>query len=274
MGLHIDTTDIHHTQPTSALLATLDDSTFVSLGVLFGTDLCVLGGASHPACWEPLRTAWRQLDQRERERLTEASTQALRDRNLLIEQRPGSGIEALVIPAYKTSDKLRVLLSARESPAFMIATHHESRTPEVSYFQPWGTSAIVQEISERTDAAPESTRSPLDVMFSYRLSTQAFAARELARWAFKPVPATRYQPKPPRLICFFGRTEGGRQVSYQLTIHRNSRKAHINGPDISADFSSQQLTRFLTDVITKWADTHRSLVPPPPPPTVPRSPGR
>ena len=102
------------------------------------------------------------------------------------------------------------------------------------------------------------------------MSTQAFAARELARWAFKPVSAPRYQPKPPRLICFFGRTEAGRQVSYQLTIHRNSRKAHINGPDISADFSTHQLTRFLTDVITKWAETHRSLVPPPPPLGVPR----
>jgi hypothetical protein len=269
MGMRVDTTDIHHTVATSAPLDSLDDSTFVSLGVLFGTDLCVLGGASHPACWEPLKSAWRQLDQREREQLTEASTQAMLDRDLLIEQRPGSGIEALVIPAYKTSDKLRVLLSARESPTFMIATHHESRTPEVSYFQPWGTSAIVQEIPERTAAAaPESARSPLDVMFSYRLSTQPFAARELTRWAFKPVPVGRYQPKPPRLICFFGRTEGGRQVSYQLTVHRKGRKAHINGPGISADFSSQQLTRFMTDVITKWADTHRSLVPPPSPPSV------
>jgi hypothetical protein len=97
-------------------------------------------------------------------------------------------------------------------------------------------------------------------MFSYRLSTQAFAAAELARWALKPVPAARYKPKPPRLICFFGRTEGGRQASYQLTIHRNGKKAHIDGPDISADFDSLQLTRFLDDVVAKWADSHRSIV--------------
>ena len=50
-------------------------------------------------------------------------------------------------------------------------------------------------------------------MFSYRLSTQAFATAELARWAIKPVPAARYQPKRPRLISFFGRTEGGHQPS-------------------------------------------------------------
>jgi hypothetical protein len=178
----------------------------------------------------------------------------------------GRGIDALILPAcYKMSNKLRILLSAHESPAFMIATHHESRTPAVTYFQPWGTSAIVQEIPERTDGTdPGSPRSPLDVMFSYRLSTQAFAAAELARWALKPIPAARYQPKPPRLICFFGRTEGGRQASYQLTIHGNGKKAHIDGPDISADLTNHQLTRFLTDVVTKWTDTHRSLVLPEP----------
>jgi hypothetical protein len=68
-------------------------------------------------------------------------------------------------------------------------------------------------------------------MFSYLLPTQAFAASELARWALKPVPATRHRPKPPRLICFFGRTEACRPVSYQLTIHRSGKKAHIDAPD-------------------------------------------
>jgi hypothetical protein len=78
-------------------------------------------------------------------------------------------------------------------------------------------------------------------------------------WALKPVPAARYQPKPPRLICFFGHTEGGRQASYQLTIHRNGKRAHIDGPDISADFGRQQLTHFLSDIVTKWAYSHRSI---------------
>lgn len=264
MGMHIDTTNVGCTVAARVLLDSLDDSTFVSLGVLFGTDLCVLGGTSHPVCWDALKRAWRQLDQKEREKITEASTQAMLDRDLVIARPSGRGIDALILPAcYKMSTKLSILLSAHESPALMIATHHESRTPAVTYFQPWGTSAVVQEIPERTDGTdPGSPRSPLDVMFSYRLSTQAFAAAELARWALKPIPAARYQPKPPRLICFFGRAEGGRQASYQLTIHRNGKKAHIDGPDISADFTKHQLTRFLTDVITKWTDTHRSLVPP------------
>ena len=145
----------------------------------------------------------------------------------------------------------------------MIATHHESRIPAVSYFQLSGTSAIVQEIPERADNdGLGSPRSPLDVIFSYRLSNQAFAARELARWALKPVLTAPFRPKPPRLICFSGRTEGGRQASYQLAVHRNGKKAHIDGPDISADFTERQLACFLTDVVTRWTSTHRSLAAP------------
>ena len=50
MPMRIDTTDVGYREEARALLDSLDDSTFVSLGVLFGADLCVLGGASHPAC--------------------------------------------------------------------------------------------------------------------------------------------------------------------------------------------------------------------------------
>jgi len=258
MSTRIDTTDIGCIAESRVLLDSLDDATFISLGVLCGTDLCVLGGIRHSACWEPLKIAWCKLDERKRQQLTQTSMLAMRDRDLVVEPPLGRGIEALTVPAcYKVSARLHILLCARESPAFMIATHHESRIPAVTYFQPWGTNAIVQEVPERVGGAdPSSPRSPLDVMFSYRLSTQAFAAAELARWALKPIPAGRRQPKPPRLICFFGRTESGRADSYQLTVHRTGKKAHIDGPDISADFTGHQLTRFLADVITRWAGTH------------------
>jgi hypothetical protein len=60
--------------------------------------------------------------------LTETSTQAMRDRGLLIEQPAGRGVAALFNPGcYKMSSRLRILLSACESPAFVIATHHELR---------------------------------------------------------------------------------------------------------------------------------------------------
>jgi hypothetical protein len=151
-----------------------------------------------------------------------------------------------------------VLLSARQDPAFIIATHHEFRAPAVTYFQFSGSGAIVQEIPERTDTRSDAApRSPLDVMFSYRLSTQAFAAAELARWAQKPVAAARYEPKPPRLISFFSRTAAGRTTSYQLTVRRSGRRTHVDGSDISADLGARELTHYLNDLITNWSAAHR-----------------
>jgi hypothetical protein len=43
----------------------------------------------------------------------------------------------------------------------------------------------------------------------------------------------------------------------------NGKKARIDGPDISADLGRQQLTHFMTDVVAKWAETHRSTLPSP-----------
>jgi hypothetical protein len=179
-------------------------------------------------------------------------------RGLVKDQPPGRGIQALIVPAcYKMSAELGTLLAARRSPALIIATHHESRAPEVTYFQPRGTSAVVEEIPERMDGgSPGAPRDPLDVMFSYRLLTQDFAAAELARWAIKPIPVRGYQPKPPRLICFFAPAEGDGPASYQLTIYGNGEEAHVSAPGISADLGTQELTRFMTDLVTKWADTH------------------
>ncbi len=256
MGIRIDTAGAGYTAPARRLPGILDDSSYYSLGVVSGADLCVLGGTKHPSCWEPLKNAWHELDERERERISASRAQAMLDRGLIaaLPSRPGNSVRYVLV------DDLRILLAAREFPAFTIVTHHEPRTPDVTYFQPSGTSAIVQEIPERSGRHwPRSPGSPLDVIFSYRFSGQAFAAQELARWALKPVPTDRSRPKPPRLICFSGRTEAGRHASYQLAVHRNGNKAHVDAPGTSAAFTHRELVSFLTDTVTGWADTRRSL---------------
>jgi len=256
MGIRIDTTDTDYTAPGRRLLGILDDSSYYSLGVVFGADLCALGGTTHPSCWEPLKNAWNQLDEHERERISESRVQSMLDRGLIAALPSGTGSSV----RYVLGDDLRILLAAREFPAFTIVTHHEPRTPDVTYFQPSGTRAIVQEIPERAGSHwLGSPRSPLDVIFSYRFFSQAFAARELARWALKPVPAAHSRPKPPRLICFSGPTEAGRHASYQLAVHRNGKKAHVDAPGISADLTRRELVGFLTDTVTRWADTPRSI---------------
>jgi hypothetical protein len=256
--MHIDTADAGSTNGARALLDQLDDSNVLSLGVLSGAELCVLGGTGHPVCWEPLRSAWQQLDPTEREQLAETSTRGMSRRGLVSDQPPGRGVKALFFPAcYKMSAELDLLLGARKAPALVIATHHESRTPAVTYFQPQRASAIVEEVPDRADHdIAGARRSPLDVIFSYRLLTRAFAVRELARWALKPIPTARYQPIPPRLICFSGHTEGDSPASFQLTIYGDGERARVYGPGISADLGGQELTGFMTDLVNKWAGSH------------------
>jgi hypothetical protein len=128
MGIRIDTTDIDYTAPASRLLGILDDSGYYSLGVLFGADLCVLGGTKHPSCWEPLKDAWHQLDEYERERVSASRVQSMLDRGLIAALPSGSGNSA----RYVLGDDPRMLLAAREFPAFTIVTHHEPRTPAVT----------------------------------------------------------------------------------------------------------------------------------------------
>ena len=66
----------------------------------------------------------------------ESSTLRSLHRELIRDQPPGRGVEALIIPAcYQLSAELGILLDARTCPARIIATHHESRTPAITHFQ-------------------------------------------------------------------------------------------------------------------------------------------
>jgi hypothetical protein len=251
MRRRVDVSGVWQAAGSCSLLDRLDESEVISLGVLSGADLCALGATEHPVCWEALKGAWGRLDEREREQLGEASALGLLRRGLVEDRPAGRGLEALIGSAsYQPGAELGILLRARQAPALIIATHHESRTPAITYFRPQGISAIVEEIPERVDTGMSGAlRSPLNVIFGYRLLTPACAARELARWAMKPIPVARYQPKAPRLIGFFSRSEGDEVVSYQLAIHADGEKAHVDGPDISAGVGSDELAALMAEII-------------------------
>jgi hypothetical protein len=264
MRRRIDVSEVGHAVESRSLLNRLGESEVVSLGVLSGADLCALGATGHPVCWEALKGAWWRLDEKEREHLAEASALGMLHRELVEDLPAGRGVEALIGSAsYQPGAELGFLLGARRSPALIIATHHESRTPAITYFQPQGVSAIVEEIPERVDNGMSGTpRNPLNVIFGYRLLTAAFAASELARWAMKPIPVTRYQPKAPRLICFFRRIEGRSPVSYQLAIQADGEKAHVDAPGISADLDTDGLSGLMTGVVAEWTDACGSSLSP------------
>jgi hypothetical protein len=252
MRRRVDVSEVWRAAGSRSLLDRLDESEVISLGVLSGADLCALGAIEHPVCWEALKGAWWRLDEREREQVAEASALGLLRRGLVDDRPAGRGVEALIGSAcYKPGAELGLLLGARQSPSLIIATHHESRTPAITYFQPRGVSAIVEEIPERVDAGMSGAlRSPLNVIFGYRLLTPGFAARELARWAMKPIPVARYQPRAPRLIGFFSGGDGDGVISYQLAIHADGERAHVDGPDISAELAGDQLAALMAGVIS------------------------
>jgi hypothetical protein len=262
MGMLIDAVDADPAAGTCALLERFGDGGMLSLGALSGAELCALGGAEHPVCWGPLTDAWQQLDPAGQQRVADVSTAGLLRRGLIRQRPAGRGVQALFVRAcYQVSAELGILLGARESPALVIATHHESRSPDVTYFQRPGTGPVVfvEEIPERAgDGASGAGRGPLEVIFSYRLLTPARTASELARWAVKPVRAGRYQPRPPRLIGFFGDGEGG-SPSYQLAVRGDGHEAYAQGPGLCADLSRQELTDLMTDLmtdlVTEWTHT-------------------
>lgn len=154
-----------------------------SLGVLSGADLCLLGAAGHPVCWEVLRRAWRGLDQKEWEHLAESSTLGVLHRDLIKDRPPGRGVEALIFPpCYQLSADLGILLGARTCPARIIATHHESRTSAITYFQPQGTSATVEEIPERVENGAPARRSTWTVPTSPATSGATSSPGSLPTW--------------------------------------------------------------------------------------------
>ena len=82
------------TAEARALLSQLGDGEVVSLGVLSGTDLCVLGGTTHPVCWKALQDAWCLLDQKEQDQLAGVAAMGMLHRGLIRDQPPGRGVRS------------------------------------------------------------------------------------------------------------------------------------------------------------------------------------
>lgn len=246
LATYFDRTDTG--EITRPLRNRLNATGVVSLGALSGAELCVAGATEHPVCWEPLKTAWEQLDDHERSRISSISTLALLSRSLIENQPHGRGVMALLSPYYRASAELGILLDARSAPTLIITTRNEPGAPEVTYYHPRGSTVLIQEIPERDGC-------PLETTFSYWLLAYAFAAEELARWTLNP--ASEDQRSGPRLIRFSTRTEAASPTTYELIIRCTGDLAHVDAPDLSADLTPEALTSLLTDAITRLAPPTR-----------------
>jgi hypothetical protein len=239
--------------PVSALIGGLDDNTYLPLPPLCGADLCVLGDPEHQVFWEPLANAWLGLDARVRTQLIESRTRSLVNRALLIEETPGIGCSPGA--SFALAPELGLLLAARRRPSFIVATHPSKRLPSVSYFALGDESdpvrAIVQEIPDIPDCE-DLTRAwgPLSLVFCYRMCTPAAAARFLARWALKPLPAEAGQEPSPRTVTLLrpGKTTS---VPHQLAVHSDGTKARVAGANVSGALDIDDLRRIMSELISK-----------------------
>jgi hypothetical protein len=191
--LRIDTVDAGWTAAARAMLGQVNDGKSVRLGTLFGFDLCALGATGQPIGWESLRSAWQGLSQWARDDFTETSALYLIERGLIKEPLIGRGLKARYRTArYPMSAELGLLLWARESPAFVVATHQAPRIPPVTYFQVQGSNAIVEEVLELADGG--SVQEPLAILYHYRLLSQASDPR-------RPRPAGTASPDQLLRLC-------------------------------------------------------------------------
>jgi hypothetical protein len=111
--LDIDLAAAERTVAARKLIETARSDGIVSLGVLGGMDLCILGGPKHPVFWEAVTKAWLNLGDHARKKLIEDRTADMVDRGLLIKNSPAGH-------AYALSPNLGVVLAARCRPAFVV----------------------------------------------------------------------------------------------------------------------------------------------------------
>ena len=74
MELDIDLAAAERTEAARQLIETAQSDGIVSLGVLGGMDLCILGGPKHPVLPETVAKAWLNLGDRARKKLIEDRT--------------------------------------------------------------------------------------------------------------------------------------------------------------------------------------------------------
>lgn len=263
MRMRIDTADAGRTAGTDALLEPLVDDAAVSLGVLAGADLCLLGATEYPVCSGELRSAWWELGKKGRGHLSDINTLLMLRRGLIKDPPARGDRDGLTDEVcFPMSAELSIILGARQSPAFISATQHASRTPAFTYFPTHGTccpllgiGAFVEEVPKRTgDGTRGTDPNPLTVNFSYRLLSPSRAVEELSQWVLEPGQISRDQPQSPRSICFFESPSSWRQDSCELVIRCGGQKdarVEIDASGILFDLDREELTFFIGELVAQ-----------------------
>jgi len=247
------------TAAARAIFSRLDDEGYVSLPVLNGADLCMLGGPKHPFFWEPLATAWLGLRPRDRNGYIETRTRGMIEDGRLIEIAAGNSHHPGA--RYAVSPELGILLAARSRPTFVIASHFSSQLAPLSLFGVGDETEPVRGVVMAVPVAPPGKAeepakpSPVTDVFDHILTTTIHAAEFLADRVIRPAPAkNHFQKQPPRLVALF-RPGDGLAPAAELSILGNGATAQVTGPGISGDLDKESLRTVLLDLFGQGTPT-------------------
>jgi hypothetical protein len=140
------------------------------------------------------------------------------------------------LPAcYQLRAELGILLDAVGARRGSFATHYSSRTRAITYFQLRAPAPLLRRSPNGrrtgTRVGPESAGCHLQLSTACP-GPRCGRARAMGDEAHScgPLPA-----EAAALICFFGCGEGFGSRSYQLNIHADGEKLHVDGPGVSGD---------------------------------------
>jgi hypothetical protein len=257
MPIELEIEAAGRTAAAGVIFDRLDGEGYVSLPVLNGADLCMLGGPKHPFFWEPLATEWLSLRPRDRNGYIEARTKGMIEDGRLIEIAPGDGYRPGA--SYAVSPELGILLAARSRPTFVIASHFSSRLAPLSLFgvgdETEPVRGVVMAVPVRPPGKAEefAKPSPIADVFDHILTTTGHAAEFLADRVITPAPTeNRFQKQPHRLVTLF--RPGDRVTpAAELSVLGNGTTARVAGAGVSGEFDKETLRTVLLDLFGRGA---------------------
>jgi hypothetical protein len=248
--LDIDLAAAERTEAARQLIETVQSDGIVSLGVLGGMDLCILGGPKHPVFPEAVTQAWLKLSDHARKKLIDDRTTDMVDRGLLTRSSHAGY-------AYALSPNLGVALAARCRPAFIVTASAGPHLRPLCLFALGDQAERVRGlVVEAPISLPDTDRKypnykklgPLGWLYNYALLTPDAAAFMLAEWVSSVPPDSPRGPRQPPYVVTLFRPGGGLKPAAELSVLGNGTTARVAGAGVSGEFDKETLRTVLLDL--------------------------
>jgi hypothetical protein len=227
------------TEAARHLIDRAQDEELVDLAVLSAMDLCVLGGPRHPLFDEDVARAWSRLGGRQRDKFTEAVTESMLQRGLLLDE----GLRTSAQPlsgSYALKPELGLALAARCRPSFIVVTEAEhQRVRGLRLFALGDEAEPVRGLVLEAPAGPLPDRErdsaatpklgPLGWIYRYALVSRQQAAEVLARWTLSP-PRGPGGNRPGGYLVSVYQPGQGNCLGTRVRVRGNGASAQVNGP--------------------------------------------